>query len=104
METANKNTWANNNSRSLKDSFIKGFSETLVLGKKPEIRRFNDYSEVLNHDVGFFKEDLIETLTEAAKVLPKEKKVKLKNEILKLETTEDFDGFALKLSENGQCK
>ncbi len=74
----------------LRHYFIKGMSEILVFGKKPKAQKFNIYSEALNHDLSFLQKDLIDALIKLIEDLPKEKKIELKNKILKLEINEDW--------------
>jgi hypothetical protein len=80
--------------KKLSRSLLKGMSEVLVFGKKPKIKKFNNYSDALNHDIHFFREDLIKVLIDVINELPTEKKVELKNKLLEIEMEEEWDNIS----------
>lgn len=81
--------------KKLSRSLLKGMSEVLVFGKKPKIKKFNNYSDALNHDIHFFREDLIKALIEVINELPTEKKVELKNKLLEIELEGVWENVSL---------
>lgn len=66
-------------------SLIKGLSGILVLGKKPKIKKFDNYTDALNHDMGHLNEDFMASFIKIVKDLPQEKKNELKKKLLGLE-------------------
>jgi hypothetical protein len=68
--------------RSFNRSFLKGMSNVLVFGKKPKNRNINTYSDALTHDLGNFKKDFFNALSNSIKDLPVEKKIELKHKLL----------------------
>lgn len=71
-------------------SFIKGLSDVLVLGKKPKIKKFDNYIDALNHDMGHLNEDFMASFIKIVKDLPQEKKFELKKKLLELEVDDDW--------------
>jgi hypothetical protein len=97
-----KNILKEKNKGRLRNAFLKGMSDVLVFGKKPQTKKFYNYSDALNHDISFLRKDLIEALIKVIKELPPEKKNELKNKLLEIEVEKDWDKITFEFEDN--CK
>ncbi|NGP89433.1 hypothetical protein [Fodinibius halophilus] len=88
----------------LRNAFLKGMSEVLVLGKKPKTRKFYNYLDALNHDIRYLREDFIEAFIQLIKELPPEKKLELKNKILELEVDEDWGNITFEFEDRKKVR
>ncbi len=83
-------------------AFLKGMSNFLVFGKKPQTKKFYSNFEALNHDISFLREDLIEALTKVIGELSPEKKKELKNKLIEIEVEEGYPQMTFEFEDNSK--
>src|SRR5699024_5417316 len=85
-----------------KHAFLRGISNILAFGKKPRIERFHNSLDALNYDMGFLREDLIETLIEAINELSPEQKSEFKNKLIHYEIEEGYPQMKFEFEDNSK--